>query len=269
VAIIIAGLRITVRALMTKHVGADDYVMVAAVVMAIATFICFVGETQYAVGKHTECVPKDDYEISAKWQYYHSIWVMIGVVLCKISIALFLMRLVPPQRRYRYFLWGAIVFLICFCLSCLGTLIFACVPIRASWDLDVRAKPSTNCFSNNTFTAMGLYNSSISCITDFLFAIIPMPIVLKLRVNKRTKVSLGCILSLGYFACAAGIVKAVKQHAFFGEKDPLWHNDFNVWNMIELCVGIVAASLPALRPLFASLLDKTRSYLSSGSKGSR
>lgn len=145
----------------------------------------------------------------------------------------------------------------------MGTLIFNCIPIAASWDFSLRAKPSTNCFSNDTFTAIGLYNSSINCATDFLFAILPIPIIIKLQVNRRTKITLACILSLGYFACAAGIVKAVKQHQFFDEPDPLWHNDFNVWNMIELCVGILAASLPTLRPLFKKILETTKTYITS------
>lgn len=143
----------------------------------------------------------------------------------------------------------------------MGTLIFSCVPIDASWNMSIRQKKSTHCFSNNTFAAIGLLNSSINCTTDFLFAIIPIPIIYKLQINRRTKITLGAILSLGYVACAAGIVKAVKQSQYFGEKDPLWHDDFNVWNMIELCIGIVAASLPALRPLFAKVLDKTKSVL--------
>lgn len=145
----------------------------------------------------------------------------------------------------------------------MGTLIFNCIPIAASWNFELRAKPSTNCFSNDTFTAIGLYNSSVNCATDFLFAILPIPIIVKLQVNRRTKITLAIILSLGYVACAAGIVKAIKQHQFFDESDPLWHDDFNVWNMIELCVGIMAASLPTLRPLFAKILETTKTALSS------
>lgn len=165
-----------------------------------------------------------------------------------------------------------IVFLVCFCLTCLGTLIFQCTPISAAWDFSIRAKPSTDCFSNDTFTAIGLFNSIINCITDFLLAVVPIPLILKLQVNTRTKLSLAFILSLGYFACAAGIVKAIKQHNFFQEKDPLWSNSFNVWNMIELCVGIIAASLPALRPLFAKILESSKHAFSGswpGSKGSK
>lgn len=98
----------SVRAVMIKSIGADDYVMLSAVIMAIGTFICFVYETRYAIGKHVQCIGKDDYEMFARWQYYHSLWVMIGVILVKISIALFLMRLVPPGKKWKRFLWACI-----------------------------------------------------------------------------------------------------------------------------------------------------------------
>lgn len=47
--------------------------------------------------------------------------------------------------------------------------------------------------------------------TDVLFALLPIPIIVKLQVNTRTKVSLAVILGLGFVACAAGIVKANLQ----------------------------------------------------------
>lgn len=149
------------------------------------------------------------------------------------------------------------VFLVCFMLACTGTLVFQCWPIRAVWTFQFEY-----CFSNATFAAIGLTNTSINCATDFLLATLPVPVIIRLHVNKRTKMTLALILSVGYFACAAGIVKAVKQATFFDETDPLWHNSFNVWNMIELCVGITAASLPGLRPLFAKILASTKSVFS-------
>lgn len=47
------------------------------------------------------------------------------------------------------------------------------------------------------------------------------------------------------------------------------HNSFNVWNYIELNIGIVAASLPALKPLFSWFLDTARAITSSGGGGNR
>lgn len=84
----------------------------------------------------------------------------------------------------------------------------------------------------------------------------------KLQLNTRTKISLICVLSLGYFASAAAIVKAVQQ--FHVLEDPDWtvNDSFNIWNFIELTVGIVAASLPALKPLFNWFLDTARAFTS-------
>lgn len=289
-AAVVVLLRMYVRIFMLKSVGSDDYVMISALLMAVGTFICFVGETHYAIGRHTACIGPYDFEMYARWQYFHSIWVMAGVILVKISVALFLMRLVPPTRKWKQFLWASIgqlvnpatlkllltpstVFLVAFMITCAATIIFACVPIEASWKFELRMNPGTRCFSNETFTMIGLINSSINCATDFLFAILPIPVIIRLQVNLRTKIVLCFILSLGYIACASGIVKAVQQHNFFTVKDPTFHNGFNVWNMVELCVGILAASLPSLRPLFARVLEKAMTtfhsnyYTSKGGSG--
>ncbi|CAK1357409.1 hypothetical protein CB0940_07853 [Cercospora beticola] len=261
-ALITCGTRFAVRILMVKSFGADDYVMLSALLLAIATFACFIGEVHdaQAVGRHIECISPEQSSLFAKWMYVHSLIVMWGVVLVKISIALFLMRLVPPGKNWKAILWATIVFLIAFMLACTGTLVFQCWPIKAAWDF--AARQTASCFSNDTFSAIGLMNSCINVVTDFLLAALPIPVIIKLQVNRRTKISLIAILSLGYFACAAGIVKAVKQSRWFDEADPFWHNSFNVWNMIELCIGITAASLPALRPLFAKILASTKDAFS-------
>jgi hypothetical protein len=40
-----------------------------------------------------------------------------------------------------------------------------------------------------------------------------------------------------------------------------FNDSYFVWNSIELYIGILAASLPALRPLFRSILENTRSLI--------
>lgn len=72
------------------------------------------------------------------------------------------------------------------------------------------------------------------------------------------------ILSLGWFACAAAIIKAVQQWNVLSDPDWTVHDSFNVWNYIELSIGIIAASLPSLKPLFITLLDGARSFATGG-----
>lgn len=54
---------------------------------------------------------------------------------------------------------------------------------------------------------------------------------------------------------------------FFEAVDGNFQNAYALWNYAELGVGIVAACLPALRPLFAFLLDKASSTFASRQAG--
>lgn len=194
---------------------------------------------------------------------------MIGISLVKISIACFLRRFVP-NKNYQRFLVGAIIFLVAFTISCAGTLIFNCGShVSANWNFALRTDGTAKCFSNQTFTNIGIFNSSVNITTDVIFALLPVPIVWNLQTNLRTKATLIFILSLGLFACSASIVKTVYQaHALL---DPDWtfHDSFFMWNNIEYNIGILAASLPALRPLFTKLLGVTSKFTSSHSRGQK
>jgi len=161
------------------------------------------------------------------------------------------------------------VFLVCFALASAGTLIFSCIPIAASWDIKIAELPTTKCFPNHVFASIGVFNSVINIVTDFCFSLIPIPIIVKLQVNTRTKITLAAILSLGLVACSAGIVKAHLQATFFSNHDPWWNDSFELWYMLELCLGIIAASLPSLKPLFASLLSTTKTALGLSSSGKK
>jgi hypothetical protein len=108
------------------------------------------------------------------------------------------------------------VFLILFTISCAGTLLFSCVPVAASWDFSLRAH--AKCFSTNTFTAIGLYNSGespppplgkaavssadkltvVNIVTDTTLALLPVPLVWNLQLNMRTKATLTMVLGLGF-----------------------------------------------------------------------
>lgn len=51
----------------------------------------------------------------------HQICVMMGICFVKISVSFLLLRL-AARKTYTWFLWGMIGFLVCFMLTCLGTL---------------------------------------------------------------------------------------------------------------------------------------------------
>lgn len=87
----------------------------------------------------------------------------------------------------------------------------------------------------------------------------PVPLVWQLQLNLRAKISLMFVLTRGIFAAISAIVKAEIQKTFFQDPDPYIENRFTLWKTIEMDVGLIAASLPALKPLVNWSLGAARS----------
>ncbi|KAL7269836.1 hypothetical protein RUND412_007475 [Rhizina undulata] len=86
-------------------------------------------------------------------------------------------------------------------------------------------------------------------------------------MNKRQKIALVIIFSLGIFAMAASIIKTTYLPSYGASNDYLYKTAPLVkWAMTEVNVGIITSSLPALQPLFRRILERTNCSLSNPSK---
>ncbi len=132
------------------------------------------------------------------------------------------------------------------------TVIFQCTDLRVQWDLSV---PSV-CWGPSVLKGLSYTNVTLNILTDFLLAIaIPAPMLWSLNVTTRTRVSLLGILGLGLFACVAAAVKTSYLVNYGNLADWLWDSrNITIWTVVELGVGIVAGSLPSLRPLVRNFL---------------
>ncbi|KAF7597609.1 hypothetical protein BBP40_000087 [Aspergillus hancockii] len=264
---LLVALRCYVRLYILRKFLSDDGVIVAALLCAFGVLACFVGESYHGVGWKSEDIKQHDFAVLTEYMFYHAIVIVLGISLVKVSLALFLLRFASQNKFLKRFIIGALGFLILFTIACILTLIFQCLPVKAAWDFSIRTK--AKCYSVKTYLAIGEFNSAINIVTDFVFATLPVFMFYKVQVNKRTRVSLMGILSLGYFACAAGIVKTVLQSQLFDEPDPYRDCQYLIWNCVELNVGIIAASFPTIKPLVKSLIGTTISFTSGGRSGKR
>jgi len=258
--------RLYVRTFMLKKMAIDDYVLIVALVCSATVLACFIEEVKLGVGEHLGN-PHVSMNIQKilHWSYFHAWLIVVGISSVKISVGFFLLRLVQG-KWYKRFIIAWIAFLVVFTLACVGSLLFQCLPVNGAWNFTVKFAPKTKCYSNDTYRSVGLFNGAINIFTDFVFASLPIPIIWSLQINMRTKISLVCILSLGYFACGAAIVKEILLANFFKDKDSLYENSFQIWNVIEINTGILAACLPALRPIFAFLLETANGLRSSSAR---
>lgn len=112
------------------------------------------------------------------------------------------------------------------------------------------------CWSQQALQGLSYTNAAFNILTDLLFAVvIPIPMLWNLNVHFRTRISLIGILGLGIFACAAACVRLGYAANYGKLGDWLWDSrNLTIWVVVELNVGIIAGTLPCLRPIFKSFL---------------
>ncbi|KAK8088154.1 hypothetical protein PG997_003115 [Apiospora hydei] len=182
-------------------------------------------------------------------------------------LAFFLRRFVQKVWQKR-FLLGMVVFTSVFMIYSICTYTFACIPLEAAWNQRITA---ANCKMRSKLMDIGTANSVVNILTDLAMVVLPVLVVIDLQVNRKTKISLVLILSLGLFACAASVIRAVYAYSMT-DPDYSRRYDFLIWfkpdrRSVELHAGILAASLPTLRPLFSKILKSSTTYGNTKQRG--
>lgn len=113
--------------------------------------------------------------------------------------------------------------------------------------------------------ATGYFVSATSLVTDFSCAILPSVVLWKLQMNKRTKISVITILSLGFLASSATIVRLPGIKYFSARTEHLYHiGDVAIWTLIECGLGIIAGSVAMIKPLVGKIIGSVGHEARSG-----
>ncbi|KAK2801824.1 hypothetical protein FQN50_007569 [Emmonsiellopsis sp. PD_5] len=130
---------------------------------------------------------------------------------------------------------------------------FLCRPIRAAWDYTPPLyKPAYEYHCIDRFE-MTFPASVMNTILDFLTMLVPMPIAWQLKLPMRQRLAVIGIFCLGAAVVLAASVKTKYLVSAMGKSyDEQW-DAYPLWIMgiVELDVGIICASAPALRPLIS------------------
>lgn len=249
-------------------------------VTSIVGFALTVVQANNGAGRHFADVPPDVYQYGLFINFVDQPIYLFAICFVKLAVGAALMR-IATKKMYKHMIMGVMVFMLFYTIACffvsittalvqmrkrltdLKTIMFQCTNIRIIWDPTVKA----TCWSAQTIRALSYTNAALNILTDLLFSvIIPVPMLWRLHVNFRTWLTLMCILGLGVFACAAGGVKVSFLPNYGKQGDFLWDSrNITIWSATELNVGITAASLPPLRPLFRQVLNSTYGRGSHGS----
>ncbi|KAK4212791.1 hypothetical protein QBC37DRAFT_317662 [Rhypophila decipiens] len=243
--------RVYARIFVVRNAGLDDYFMTLAIGLAISGQGVIWGSIANGAGKHMGDVPPEQLGIGLKLNFVSQAIYLVALCVVKLSVGAMLAR-VAVLPIYRRIILGLMTFMTLWTITCLCTLVLQCTDIRAMWTPSIPMQ----CWSEDTLHGLSYSNVAISLFTDLSFALfIPVPMLWHLNVNRRTRLSLFGALGLGTFACAAAFAKIPSLVNYGKTGDWLWDSrDISIWTVVECNTGIVAANLPALRPLFRRLL---------------
>ncbi|MCJ1272070.1 hypothetical protein MMC22_011977 [Lobaria immixta] len=247
IAVIAVLFRFISRRMCKASIQADDWMIIVALLLAAGEvgggLVCMHNLPEcvsFNGGKHSILLtnPKGFAKSVLATEYFYT----SAIAAVKISILLLYRRLFP-DRGFRIILWGFGAFILTYSTVQLLVTLFQCQPIRGAWDPFIKAK----CIKLNLeFMIMG----SLNVVTDVTTWCLPMPLLWSLKISIERRLQVMSMFLLGGFVCVISIYRVPKIGTLSLSDAPWSDVDACVWGVVEVCVGIVSACTPTLRPLF-------------------
>ena len=208
------------------------------------------------MGRHVRCLPSQSiiavHEFSAIFEGLNA----FGTGVVKISVCLALLRVVErARRRITLFLWLLLVLVATTHLTLTMLFFLHCRPLARLWN----PKVNGSCMSTHTMVLACYICSAIDIATDLLCAAIPVLVIHRLQMTFRTKVALCVLMGLGVLTAGCAVAKAITLRGVSADDYTFGFTRPATWAAVEQFVGIIIASIPALRPLLSSFLERSHS----------
>lgn len=95
-----------------------------------------------------------------------------------------------------------------------------------------------------------LAQAVISVVSDFTFAAFPILFLWRVQIDLKTKIGLWALMCLGFITGACCLVRTVLNNQSV-PLDGTYDGIINwLWRLFEVQIGIIAACIPTLRPLY-------------------
>ncbi|KAI7785787.1 integral membrane protein [Diaporthe eres] len=126
---------------------------------------------------------------------------------------------------------------------------FQCRPVSVFWNENPRTPGK--CWNDRVVLIMTYTAAAINCLADWAFGILPIFIVWSLNLPLKSKILAMLILGFAAIGSTATIVRVFYLHHITDSNDFLWSTtDIAIWSTVEPGIGIAAASIATLRPLW-------------------
>lgn len=128
-----------------------------------------------------------------QWQALATATYVLNMMFIKLSIGFFLLRL-AVQKRYLYTIYGTMFVVLIWSLALWFWDIFQCSPVPAQWDYTI---PNLKCVSAQEVVNAAYALSVMTIVTDWLFALLPIPMIWHVKMSPQAKATVFVVLGLG------------------------------------------------------------------------
>ena len=233
--------------------------------------IVMLSSIRYGADRHVWDVPFDEFEKTALMAWLGELAFIVSTSCTKVSVLLFYRRLVKGtfSKRWKWATIAAIIFTIIYCLAFNLALVFNCRPTEAYWKaFSMTYTADYHCANTKPLNPV---SGVLSVVSDFYSVILPMGMLRHFDIDRRKKIALNAVFSLGLLVVGAGAARTYYLTELGYDYDVTWVG-FNVfiWSVLEVQLAIICACAPALRVLFRhSLKDPISRAIHTASSLSR
>jgi hypothetical protein len=178
------------------------------------------------------------------------VFYLTTILFLKLSLGLFFLRVLIKKWQRKIVYATMLISTVINIYHCFFVL-FSCGNPRLYLENTLQRK----CVRKSVEVGLAYEQATVTTLTDWVFALLPIPLLWNASMDLRSKLSVGFILSLGAFGSICSIVR-FKYIDSLGDRDDFFWNAANVsiWSTIEMGTGIIAGCLATMRPLFKKLM---------------
>ncbi|KAF2726515.1 hypothetical protein EJ04DRAFT_398336, partial [Polyplosphaeria fusca] len=198
------------------------------------------------LGAHVLELSPEQASFQHRIQYSSGVTWTVATVACKMAVLWMYTHIFPPSP-VRLASWITMGCSLSYAIAFIPVFMTACNPPSAAWALDpMIAMAKCHPIQQQEFASV-----SVNMALDLAVVVIPMPAVWKLQLPMRKKITVTCLFSLGLAVVAVSAWRIVTTVESMKTLD--WSYvlaTVALQSHLELWLGILAANLPMMSPIF-------------------
>ncbi|GKT83808.1 CFEM domain-containing protein [Colletotrichum tofieldiae] len=196
--------------------------------------------------------------------YWDELLYLGALPVTKISILLFYLKIFP-KREIKLGCWVLIGLNVAYFIVFELISIFQCTPVEGAWRAWDKEFPA-KC---NNINIQGWAAAIANILLDLATLILPLRELYNLSLSTKKKVMVMMMFCVGFFVTIVSVVRLHSLASYATTNNATQdYVEVGYWSTIEVPVGIICASMPAIRSLFSLVFPKVFGTTQRGGKSS-